>query len=53
MLKDKTQWVCSVCGEAENCDIHCTLTTNIGGDPPQACPYSGDEAQWKAKKAGG
>jgi len=40
-----SKWKCYACGEAENCDMHCTLET-ITADPPEFCPISQDECEW-------
>lgn len=37
-------WKCFACGDAENCDIHCTLEIEVG--EPETCPVSGDECEW-------
>ena len=42
-MADK-EWKCDACGEAENCDISCTVKTAMG--EPEYCPFSGDECEW-------
>lgn len=38
------KWKCYACGEAENCDMRCTLETSTA-DTPEFCPVSGDECK--------
>ena len=41
---------CQACGEAENCNIYCELTTDniidIDKLDELLCPLTGDEAEW-------
>ena len=40
-----SKWLCDGCGEAENCDATCVVTTAFGVEP-EFCPVSGDEVEW-------
>ncbi len=40
----KKTWRCDACGEAENCDVSCTVIVNVG--KPEFCPITGDETEW-------
>lgn len=37
------EWRCDACGEAENCDIHCIVTSEF---KPKWCPSAGDETEF-------
>ena len=38
------KWKCYACGEAENCDVSCTIEMRAG--EPECCPLTGEDCEW-------
>ena len=52
LVPKRSKWRCDACGEAENCDAACVVTTAFNVEPG-ACPVTGDECEWDRTQKGG